>query len=57
MTSMRVRHSRTRARKDAARCESGTAISSVTASDTETVSTVTCERSTRGTGRSAHPCR
>ena len=57
ITSIRVRQSCTSARKEPDRADSGMAISSATASDTETVSTVTCERSTRGTGRSADPCR
>ena len=57
ITSMRVRQSCTSARKEPARVDSGMAISSATASDTDTVSTVTWERSTRGTGRSADPRR
>ena len=57
MTSMRVVHASTRERNDVARSPRGTAIRAETASATETVSTVTWERSTRGTGRSAAPRR
>ena len=46
MTSMRVRHSATSTRNDVARASSGAASSSATASDTDTVSTVTWDRST-----------
>ena len=47
----------TSSRNEATRSDSGAAIRSATASDTDTVSTVTWDRSTRGTGRSAEPRR